>query len=111
MDLPEHFRCDCVPWLGPAHCHPCSDIAGHEVPWSESIHEAPPILGEGVVRDHTATATRYKSDVEESDVVFFGHHVARRVNGWVTITDMRLGLPYPIDPEPVDRTGHEARSQ
>ncbi|MCI4659763.1 hypothetical protein [Cryobacterium zhongshanensis] len=26
--LPPHFSCDCVPDLGPKHCHRCSQIAG-----------------------------------------------------------------------------------
>lgn len=30
----EHRCCDCVPTLGPAHCHACGDVAGVEVPWS-----------------------------------------------------------------------------
>lgn len=31
----EHRTCDCVPTLGPPHCHACSDAAGEPVPWSE----------------------------------------------------------------------------
>lgn len=31
----QHVRCDCVPGLGPAHCHLCGDRAGHVVPWDE----------------------------------------------------------------------------
>ena len=31
----KHFRCDCVPNLGPAHCHACGDAKGTEVPWEE----------------------------------------------------------------------------
>lgn len=33
-----HIECDCVPNLGPSHCHACGEIAGHPVPWSETIH-------------------------------------------------------------------------
>jgi hypothetical protein len=29
--LPPHFSCDCVPDLGPAHCHRCSEIVGAPV--------------------------------------------------------------------------------
>lgn len=31
--LPPHFRCDCVPDLGPAHCHRCSRLDGAQVTW------------------------------------------------------------------------------
>lgn len=31
-----HWRCDCVPDLGPAHCHRCSRIAGQAVAWDEA---------------------------------------------------------------------------
>ncbi len=31
-----HWRCDCVPDLGPAHCHRCSRIAGQAVAWEEA---------------------------------------------------------------------------
>jgi hypothetical protein len=29
-----HFDCNCVPELGPTHCHGCSDEAGNPVPWA-----------------------------------------------------------------------------
>lgn len=32
---PPHFRCDCVPNLGPAHCHRCTDAFGREMTWEE----------------------------------------------------------------------------
>lgn len=32
----EHIECDCVPDLGPSHCHLCGERAGHPVPWSEA---------------------------------------------------------------------------
>ena len=31
-----HIQCDCVPDLGPSHCHLCSERAGREMPWSEA---------------------------------------------------------------------------
>lgn len=31
-----HFRCDCVPELGPEHCHVCGDDKGRPVAWSEA---------------------------------------------------------------------------
>lgn len=31
----NHFECDCVPDIGPSHCHGCSEFAGREVEWSE----------------------------------------------------------------------------
>jgi hypothetical protein len=34
--LPPHFRCDCVPDLGPAHCHRCSRGAGSPVQWDNA---------------------------------------------------------------------------
>lgn len=34
--LPPHFRCDCVPDLGPAHCHRCSGLAGAPVEWENA---------------------------------------------------------------------------
>ena len=32
----EHMTCDCVPHLGPPHCHMCAILAGREVPWDEA---------------------------------------------------------------------------
>lgn len=29
----KHFECNCVPDLGPTHCHGCGDSAGHAVEW------------------------------------------------------------------------------
>lgn len=34
--MTEHVECDCVPDLGPSHCHPCSEQAGREMPWTEA---------------------------------------------------------------------------
>lgn len=31
-----HIECDCVPNLGPSHCHLCGDRAGHPIPWTEA---------------------------------------------------------------------------
>lgn len=39
LDAEVHRRCDCVPTLGPAHCHPCGTAAGAEVPWSTASCE------------------------------------------------------------------------
>ena len=33
MSEPTHFKCDCVPNLGPPHCHGCSDHLGFPVEW------------------------------------------------------------------------------
>lgn len=30
-----HAKCDCVPDLGPAHCHFCGNVKGSPVPWTE----------------------------------------------------------------------------
>lgn len=37
-----HARCDCVPNLGPAHCHLCGNQQGTPVPWAEcaAVREA-----------------------------------------------------------------------
>ena len=37
VDAREHLhaKCDCVPDLGPAHCHLCSNERGAPVPWPE----------------------------------------------------------------------------
>jgi hypothetical protein len=37
----EHIWCDCVPQLGPPHCHLCSEIAGREMPWTEAHPDFP----------------------------------------------------------------------
>lgn len=39
-DLPAdaHFECNCVPELGPPHCHACGEAAGRPVPWTEAAH-------------------------------------------------------------------------
>lgn len=31
----QHWECDCVPELGPSHCHRCSAKEGYVVPWGE----------------------------------------------------------------------------
>lgn len=36
----EHFECDCVPNLGPPHCHGCSEACGEAVPWPERMCKA-----------------------------------------------------------------------
>jgi hypothetical protein len=36
-----HIECDCIPDIGPSHCHLCGRKAGHPVAWSE----AHPTLG------------------------------------------------------------------
>ena len=33
-----HFECDCVPKLGPSHCHACSEAVGREIPCSGAVH-------------------------------------------------------------------------
>ena len=30
-----HAKCNCVPSLGPAHCHKCGENQGSPVPWTE----------------------------------------------------------------------------
>lgn len=39
VDAREHLhaKCDCVPDLGPAHCHLCSNEKGEPVPWPECV--------------------------------------------------------------------------
>lgn len=32
----QHVECDCVPDLGPSHCHLCGKEAGREMPWAEA---------------------------------------------------------------------------
>lgn len=39
IDAVVHIRCDCVPSIGPAHCHACSRREGREVPWAEAHPE------------------------------------------------------------------------
>ena len=41
----EHVECDCVPDLGPSHCHLCGDAAGKIIEWREA---------------HTAVAVEHK---------------------------------------------------
>lgn len=36
MQEHAHWRCDCVPDLGPAHCHRCSRIQGRAVAWEQA---------------------------------------------------------------------------
>ena len=38
-DVREHLhaKCDCVPDLGPAHCHLCGNEKGEPVPWPECL--------------------------------------------------------------------------
>lgn len=37
-----HAKCDCVPDLGPAHCHFCGNVKGSPVPWTECDAVAAP---------------------------------------------------------------------
>jgi len=37
-----HSRCNCVPELGPEHCHVCGDDEGRPVAWAES-HATPDV--------------------------------------------------------------------
>jgi hypothetical protein len=32
---PTHWECNCVPDLGPTHCHGCSEAEGHPVTWAD----------------------------------------------------------------------------
>jgi len=41
-----HWECDCVPNLGPSHCHGCGEVAGHPVPWIERTCENASPAGE-----------------------------------------------------------------
>lgn len=46
-----HIECDCVPDLGPTHCHLCSERAGHPLSWAEA-HPVPTIEADpGAVAD------------------------------------------------------------
>lgn len=53
--LPPHYRCDCVPNLGPAHCHRCSRLSDTHVEWesapcksmvASAVYETLLLLGE-----------------------------------------------------------------
>ena len=48
VDAREHLhaKCDCVPDLGPAHCHLCSNERGVPVPWPECSAVAPVVTVE-----------------------------------------------------------------
>lgn len=48
VDAREHLhaKCDCVPDLGPAHCHLCSNERGAPVPWPECSAVAPVVTVE-----------------------------------------------------------------
>lgn len=59
--LPAHFECDCVPDLGPSHCHRCSQLLGTSVPWSD----AP-----------CAEAFSSEDDSDQSRLLAFGRHAA-----------------------------------
>ena len=49
-----HIECDCVPDLGPSHCHLCSERRGAPVPWT-TAHPAPSVKPsvEDVARRHS----------------------------------------------------------
>ena len=34
----EHIECDCVPDLGPSHCHLCSERLGKPISWDDTTH-------------------------------------------------------------------------
>lgn len=35
-----HVKCDCVPHLGPPHCHLCSQVDGKEKTWAQAHPDA-----------------------------------------------------------------------
>lgn len=35
MNQSKHFECNCVPSLGPPHCHGCSELKGFPTSWDE----------------------------------------------------------------------------
>lgn len=43
----QHGECDCVPDLGPSHCHLCGEGLGHIVTWDEAqkLHGVTPKAG------------------------------------------------------------------
>lgn len=50
VDAREHLhaKCDCVPDLGPAHCHLCGNERGAPVPWPECSAVAPAVTVDGL---------------------------------------------------------------
>lgn len=60
-----HAKCDCVPGLGPAHCHLCGDAQGSPVQWAEcsavraALTEAP------------ATSEPNQSETKSNEVLGF----------------------------------------
>lgn len=64
----EHIECNCVPELGPSHCHLCSERAGHPVPWSEAHPD-------GVPDEHDDNPTR-EHGISLSDLCKYASHRA-----------------------------------
>src|SRR5690606_5171822 len=55
-----HIECDCIPNLGPSHCHLCGERAGHPISWA-AAHRSQPVQVE--VTDETG---RLRSAIAEA---------------------------------------------
>ncbi len=75
-----HIECDCVPDLGPSHCHLCSERRGAPVPWGEAHRTLPSV--EDLAREIRAQIESDEALLPESAQAIFWPNVdaaAKRV--------------------------------
>lgn len=71
----EHVECNCVPDLGPSHCHLCGEAAGRPVSWADSH---PDIPDEGEVVPEPEAATEVEAEPEpEPETDEYGNLMGR----------------------------------
>lgn len=68
---PVHFECDCVPNLGPPHCHACGDEVGNPVYWSTCPLATPPQVDEAKLAEVLVRSLTYSTglDAEVNDAI------------------------------------------
>ena len=79
----EHVECDCVPNLGPTHCHLCGTTAGHPVTWEEA-HGA-----DGIEQalSYAPTGARCKAE-GFTDFTLTPHGWQQADTGWMVATSL-----------------------
>lgn len=63
-----HVACNCVPDLGPEHCHLCGEQQGHIVPWTECVS---PGHVDGTSENDRAPELLGKRAIDPADIVLF----------------------------------------
>ncbi len=78
-----HWECDCVPDLGPTHCHACSDAAGHPVEWADSTHGPSAEVAE--LKAKIAESQEIVAELLDPDPCNWDHNHSCQAHGWFFI--------------------------